>query len=228
MIDFETLFGEIKESVAAICPDGCDAADLARMAERAAAQNIRVISADPKSVEALWTWLEKRPVDILARFFPESPKHKKPDSDQCMSQLSEQINKAFKKGAAGAQVFVPFDRLDSFVNELRPIRDGLFFNKSLSVCLDINAVGASDWAGLFDKLGAVKADALLLYPAETKKKNADFVGRIYALLENFNPDFDIELHFMLDRDIEKTEQVWRLVNKMQPKIAGTLQFFVSN
>jgi hypothetical protein len=228
MIDFETLLGEIKESVAAICPDGCDVADLVRMAERAVAENIRVISADPKSVESLWTWLEKRPVDILARFFLENQKHKNPDSDQSMSQLSEQINKAFKKGAAGAQVFVPFDRLDSFVNELRPIRDGLFFNKSLSVCLDINAIGSADWMCLFGKLDEVKADALLLYLSETRKKNADFVGRIYAFLENFDPGFNTELHFMLDRDIEKTEQVWRLVNKLRPKVADRLRFFVSN
>jgi hypothetical protein len=228
MIDFETLFDEIKGSVAAICPDGCDAADLIRVAERAVAKNIRVISAEPKSVESLWAWLEKRPIDILARFFLEIPKHKKLDSDQYMSQLSEHINKAFKKGAAGAQVFVPFDRLDFFVNELRPIRDGLFFNKSLSVCLDINAIGVTDWADLFKKLGEIKADALLLYPSETRKKNADFVGRIYALLENLDPDFNAGLHFMLDRDIEKIEQVWRLVNKLRPKIAGKLQFFASN
>ncbi|MDR0741361.1 MAG: hypothetical protein LBF28_01145 [Rickettsiales bacterium] len=222
MIDLEYLFNE--NIMGLICPDGLDATDLIHIAGNAAAKKISVISAGPESVECLWTWLEKKPARILARFFIEMPK--KTDFVQEISSLSEQINFVFKKGAAGAQVFVPHAVLESFINELLPVRDGLFFNKDLCVGMDINGINAGDWTDVFANLKKMKADALLLYLSQNRKGNPDFVGRIYGLLENFDFEFNGHLHFMLGNDYARIEQTWRLINKMRHEIAGRIRFFV--
>lgn len=228
MIDLKNLFEEIKDIMVLTCPDGQDATDLIHIAESVVAQKISIISAAPESVESLWTWLEKKPTKILARFFLENSKNKKFDLEHEISVLSQSVNAAFKKGAAGAQIFIPYIALDSFIDQLLPVRDGLFFNKDLVPGLDINDIDASNCQELFEKLKMIKADSLLLYLSDTKKGTPDFVGRIYGLLENLDFEFSGELHFMLGNDFEKIEQVWRLVNKMRPEIAPRLKFFMGS
>ncbi|MDR0726831.1 MAG: hypothetical protein LBF37_02085 [Rickettsiales bacterium] len=225
---FEMLFDEIKDVIVFRCPDGQDAADLIHIAEFVVAKRISVISAEPKSVELLWTWLESAPTKILARFFLENHKNKKIDLAGDISALSGEINHVFKKGAAGAQIFIPVSSLDAFVNELLLVRDGLFFNKDLVLGMDLHEINASDWGSLFKNLNKIRVDALLLYLSNNKKGLVDFVGRIYGLLENLDFEFSGELHFMLGDDFGKMEQVWRLVHKMRPEIAPRLRFFTGN
>jgi hypothetical protein len=221
------LFDEIKNIAALDCPDGRDSAELIHIAEKAAATGIPLVSAGPESVEALWTWLEKKPAKILARFFLANSKSKSFDLEREISALSRNVNGVLKKGASGAQVFVPPTALDSFVNGLLPVRDGLFFNKDLAICLDMTKIDATDWPALLGKLKKIRADAMGLYLPAGKKGPPDFVGRVYGLLESLDDsEFGGELHFLLGDDFEKIEQVWRLANKMRPDAARTIRFFI--
>jgi hypothetical protein len=228
MIDFESLFDEIRNVLALACPDGQDTNALVHIAQSAVVRKASAISVEPESVESLWSWLEKTPTKIIARFFLKLPKSKKSDSVAEISELSQNVSLAFKKGAHGVQVFIPYAQLDSFINEVLPVRDGLFFNKDLHIGLDINDIHTADWPDVFARINKIKADALLLYLSRTKKGAPDFVGRVYGLLENWDNSFDGELHFMLGDNFEKIEQIWRLIQKMRPEIAKKLKFFVSN
>lgn len=226
MIDMEILFDEIKSNMAFNCPECQDGTDLIHIASGVVSRKIPLISVNPDAVEQLWTWLEGRPTKIIARF--AVAKSKKATREKDVSNLSQQINHAFKKGAGGAHIYISLGDLDWFVNELRPVRDGLFFNKDLCIALDIAEINATDWTEVFSGLDKIKADTLLLHLPDNKKAAQDFVGRIYGLLENFNPDFTGELHFSLNDDYQKIEQVWRLVEKMRPEISPRLKFFVGN
>jgi hypothetical protein len=226
MIGYESLYDEIQGAAALRCPDGLDTAALIHVAEAVAAGKIPAVSSGPESVEYLWAWLDKRPVNIYARIEANAKKGRKPDWENEISKLSGQVNAVFKKGAGGAQIFVRYSELESFANELLAIRDGLFFNKDLSLGLDISEIGAADWSGVFAQMNRIRADALLLYLSENKKVAHDFVGRIYGLFENFDPGFGGEMHFMTGNDPARIEQIWRLAMKMRPEIREKIRFFI--
>ncbi|MBN1281503.1 MAG: hypothetical protein JW985_00860 [Alphaproteobacteria bacterium] len=219
MIDLDTFFIEIKECLALDCPPDKDTADLVRIAEAVVNQNISFVSVLPESTEVLWTWLEKTPTKIMSRFYWNQIND--------VSKLSEQVSHIFKKGASGAQIFVPYKMLSNFVSELEPIRDDLFFNKILSVCLNVDEINALDWEDVFYQVKKIKSDVLFLdFHNDIKSKN-DFVGRIYGFLENFDYEFDGDLHLSLGNDYEKIEQIWRLVQKIRPEISPRIKFFLN-
>ncbi|MDR2412630.1 MAG: hypothetical protein LBD50_00260 [Rickettsiales bacterium] len=225
MIDKECLFNEIKNSLALKCRAYNDATDLINMAETVVLEKIPVISAPPESIGSLWAWLEKEPVKIWGVFCLEMPKES--EREQVMSNLSSDINQSFKKGADGAQIFIKYSELESFVSELLPIREDLFFNKGLCIGLNLDEIAPSEWTNVFLQLKIIRADALMLGLSGNKKNNAGFVGHIYGLMEHFDPDFGGELHFSFGNDYVKIEQAWRLAEKMRPELAKRLKFFLA-
>lgn len=227
MIDTHSLFNEIKDTICIRCDDCQDSAELIHVADAVVSRKIPVISVPPEFVEPVWTWLENTPVQIIASFVLDVPKKKGFDKSKEMSDLSTQIMTIFKKGATGAEVFLPVTELPFFTEELITVRDDLFFNKSLSIGLDINHISSGDWQNIFIQLTKIRADALTLYSNGTKKDNDYFVGRIYALMEIMGDNFNGDLHFILGADYQKIEQVWRLVEKMRPDLLNRLKFFLN-
>lgn len=227
MIDTHNLFNEIKDTICIRCDDCQDSAELIHIADAVVSKEIPVISVPPEFVESLWTWLENKPVQIIASFVLEVPKKKGFDKSKEMSALSTQIMTIFKKGATGAEVFLPVSELPFFAQELITVRDDLFFNKTLSIGLDINQISSSDWQNVFNELNKIRADALALYSNGTKKDNDYFVGRIYALMDAIGENYTGELHFILGADYQKIEQVWRLVEKIRPDLLNKLKFYLN-
>ena len=122
---------------------------------------------------------------------------------------------------------MPYFILSSFVSEIAPIRNDLFFNKTLAVCLNVDEINSLDWTEVFIQMKDINADVLLLDFHDELKKNQDFVGRIYGLLQNLENNFVGQFHFSLGNDWEKIEQVWRLIQKIKPEIANRIRFFVN-
>lgn len=215
MIDTEVLFNEMGNAIGISVPAGLDDGDLVHVAEMVIERAITTISAQPESVGALWTWLEDKPVKIIARF----------DADCDMSKLSMDINAVFKKGADGAQLSIPRGKFDRVINDMLAVRDDLFFNKDLQVRVNLNDVEPNGWSDLFSLVDKIRATALVF--DVRKKKRDDFVGRVYALLESVPRDLGSDLYFVLENDYEKMEQAARLFDKMRPDFNGRLKFFVS-
>ncbi|MBN1325108.1 MAG: hypothetical protein JW974_02730 [Alphaproteobacteria bacterium] len=218
MIDKDSIFNELKDMLVLECPSGHDTNELINIADSVVDKNIQFISICPESVEIMWTWLEKTPTKIIARFDL--------DENTEFYKLSEKIKSVFKKGASGTQIAVPYSLLSSFVSELTPIRDDLFFNKILSIKLDLEEINPLDWSDVFLQIKNINADALVLDFRECIKNKKNFVGRVFGFLENLESEFNSAIHFSLGNDYEKIEQVWRLVQKMRPEISENIKFFI--
>ena len=128
MIDTDSFFDEISANMAMWCDGGRDTGELARVASSSVAHDMPVISALPDDVAMLWTWLEKTPARIYARFY--LPVRGGRDVG-VISDLSARINAAFKQGAHGAQIFMRAADLDDFAEQIGVVRDDLFFNREL-------------------------------------------------------------------------------------------------
>ena len=55
------------------------------------------------------------------------------------------------------------------------------------------------------------------------ENRSDFIGRIYALLEQWN--FNGELHFILLDNLDRVDQVVRLTEILQPDLISKTKFF---
>ncbi|MDE6477732.1 MAG: hypothetical protein K2L94_00610 [Alphaproteobacteria bacterium] len=220
MIDTDAFLSEIKTG--AWCAGGGDAGDLARAASRIADGGISLISVAPNSIAVMWPWLEKMPVKMLGRFYMESAM-----GDGEISELARRMNAAFKQGAAGAQVFLRRADLANFVDNLHLIRDDLFFNKYLAVGMDIGEIDMADWPTVFALIDKIRADALTLIMPDDAGDASDFVGRIYGLMTVMPADVRWQLHFALGNNFMRMEQAWRLIQKMRPKLADGVRFFVN-
>ncbi len=220
MIDTDALLSEIKTG--AWCAGGGDAGDLARAASRIADANVPMISVAPASIAVMWPWLEKMPVKMLGRFYLETG-----TDDGGISDLTRRRNAAFKQGAAGAQVFLRRADLAGFVDNLHLIRDDLFFNKYLAVGMDIGEIDMDQWATVFELMDKIRADALTLIMPDDAGDASDFVGRIYGLMTVMPADVRWQLHFALGNNFLRIEQVWRLIQKMRPRISDGVRFFVN-
>lgn len=220
MIDRDFFFDDISENLALWCAaDGADET-LARAAETVVVRHMPLVSVAPDSVGRVWTWLEKMPVKIVARFYLND----KP-GDNDFSDLAVRINTAFRHGAHGAQIFVQAKNLARFVDAISLVRDDLFFNKDLSVGLDINEIGAADWDGVFGALGKIRASAIILVMTRDAGDKSDFVGRVHAML-NVWGTFGGDVHFALGGAMVRMEQAWRLIGAMRPALAARARFFV--
>ncbi len=222
MIDTDSFFDEISANMAMWCDGGRDTGELARVASSSVAHDMPVISALPDDVAMLWTWLEKTPARIYARFY--LPVRGGRDVG-VISDLSARINAAFKQGAHGAQIFMRAADLDDFAEQIGVVRDDLFFNRELAIGIDISEVGPFDWPAVFDALRRLRAGALVLVLARDGGDKSDFVGRMYAVLRAAG-DIKCDLHFVLGNNPLRMEQAARLVRGMRPALAGGMRMFV--
>ncbi len=190
-----------------------DGAALAGLAAAAIENKVPMISVEAFDVATIWTWLEKTDVKIVSRL---EIGNRKLDIE-C---LSEQINDSFRNGAHGVQLDLALDDLAEFCGEVSPIRDDLFFNKGLIICLDLNEVNSCDPENIFKNLKTVRADTIMF-----RGMDENFVGRVYALVESIQGDFNMNVYFELI-DTERMDLAYRLFEKMRPEILPSLRFFV--
>ena len=223
MINVDNILDENSYKLALWCNAESDSTDLAYVANQAVTEHFDAVSVVPSAVSVLWPWLEGKRIDIFSRFYLSE----KSKSDDVISELTSNINYVFKQGADGVQIFIRLSDLSNFVSKLYIIRDDLFFNKSLYIGLDISDVDAFDWKNVFDALRKIRASGLLLALPVDKGDKSDFIGRLYAALDAWNPELDCDLHFAFGRNFLRIEQAYRLVETMRPKLLDKIKFFVN-
>jgi len=222
MINIKDIFSDdVVGAVSLWLADHCDETDLAGAVEYAAEMKVPLLSVTPEHVPVIWPWVEKLNVKIIPRFRVENV------FENTMSTLAIDINSVFKQGANGAQVILKLHELEKFTGVLTAVRDDLFFDKDLSVGLDMFEVWPLDWENVFDCLKKLRATSLLLIMTYDAQEKSDFTGRIYAALENWDADKNMELHVMLGESHGRAEQVYRLVASMRPELLDKLKIFVS-
>ena len=221
MINIKEIFNDenIIKSVSLWLADSGDSSDLAGAAEYAAEMNIPLLSVAPGDVTVIWPWVEKLRVKIVSRF----------DGlvGDAVSNLVVNIKSVFKQGADGAQVIVKLSDLNRFADSVASVRNDLFFNKSLSIGLDMFEVWPLNWENVFDVLKKLHASSLLLILTHDDMEKSDFTGRIYGALTAWDANPDMELHVMLGESWARAEQVYRLVAAIRPELLNKLKFFVS-
>ncbi len=221
MIDINDVLDEIGAQTALWCDADTDDVDLAAAVAAVVEQNMGWVSVASNAVARVWPWLEKTRVKIATRLRLKS------DSVADISELATQINAAFKQGADDIQLFVRVTDLHSLVVNLLPIRDDLFFNKSLTVVLDIGDIDDAMWGAVFADVAKIRADALMLELTYDAGDASDFVGRVYGALRHWNTATqNFGLHFAPCDDFMRIEQAYRLVQKMQPKLLPRSRFFM--
>ena len=223
MIDQDDIFDEVKDNLGLWCSAECAGADLASVAGMAITNKLQAMSVLPDVISELWPWIEDTNIKIITRVMV----NRTPD-DEFMSNFSSILSTAFHSGANGAVVLVRFNELAQFIAELACIRDDLFFNKTLSIGLDINEIDFEDWEKVFKLLGTVRADSLTLFLSQDKGDKSDFVGRIYAMLNANMFGWDGALHFMLGQNIERIDQVFRLTQQLRFNMTPKMLFWVND
>ena len=223
MINTDFFIGDDFKGFALWIKSVAEQTDLAYAAECAIEQNLDFVSVAPKSVPVIWPWLENKKIKIFARFYLDGSA----DSVDTLSELTININTVLKQGADGAQVFIRFKDLDSFVSQLYLIRDDLFFNKDLYVGINIADIGPFDWDDVWKNLSKIHATGLILALPMDNGDKSDFVGRIYSALESWNKNYDFNLHFALGENPLRIEQTKRLVQSMQPDLVDKIRFFIN-
>lgn len=221
MIEANEIFSDFDKRIALWCDGLADTNDLANLSNYIIENKINLISVLPEMVYFLWACLEKNNVRILSRY-NFAPLQKNMDKD--VSKLVENIVDIFKKGANGVQIFLRQRDFERFIDILRFVRNDLFFEHDLSVGFDINDISFADWDNIFEKLRDIQANSLVLTLNEDMGNRSDFVGRVYGMLQKW--DFDGELHFVLNNDYERMDQVIRLVELEKSELADKLHFFL--
>ena len=223
MIEMNDFFAGIRDKVGLWCGGDFVGVDLARMAQIAVEQQVGCVSVVPDSVGVLCPWLEKTSIEILGRFYLPDVRV----NEKAISDVTVQINNAFKHGATGAQVFVRYKKLAELVQQVAIIRDDLFFNRKLIIGLDIADIGPYDWANVFDNLKKIRADAVMFALTRDTGDKSDFVGRVYGMLENWDSGFVGELHWALGNNPVRIEQANRLVESMQANLVHKQRFWLN-
>ena len=221
MIDIKEIFDnnvDVAKSVSLWLGDNPDGAELAGAAEYMVEMKVPALSVSPISVPVIWPWVEKSNIKIYSRFDCVA--------GDDISNLVVNINSVFKQGATGAQLIVKLNDLKRFAESMSAVRDDLFFNKDLSIGLDIFEIWPLDWADVFADLNKLHASSVLLIMSHEDMNTSDFVGRIYSALENWTAQ-NMELHVMLGTSFIRAEQVYRLVQINRPELIDKLKFFVA-
>lgn len=221
MIEINEIFTDSDKRLALMCDAVADTNDLAGMADYIIQSGIHLISVPPEMVYLVWTYLEHAGVKILTRF-DFVPEHK--DIDSGMYDLAQKITGVCKKGADGVQVFVKMRDFETFMDKISVVRDDLFFEHELCLAMDIEDLDIQQLPMIFQKLRDVRVKAFVLTLKDDKKNRSDFVGRVYGMLKNW--DADCELHFALNNDFSRIDQVARLVESEKPELAERLRFFL--
>ena len=221
MIEISEIFSDSDKRIAFWCESVADTNDLAGMADDIIKSNIHLISVPKEIVPLMWVYLEKSGVNILTRF-NFAPNQK--DIETQVYDLSADIRKVCKQGAAGVQVFLEMRDFKDFIENISLVRDDLFFAHDLCLGLDIGDISTEYWQDIFRGLRAVRARALVLTLKEDMKNRSNFPGRIYGMLQNW--DADCELHFVLNNNFDRMDQVIRLVEIERPELSDKLRFFL--
>lgn len=223
MIDKSVIFDAIGSGVALWCATDMDATDLADAVQFANARQLSDISVAPNMIQTVWPWLEGRPVKIMTRFYLEQKKI----TEEHVSDITVRINSALRQGANGAQVFVDVDALGDLVEQTHVVRDDLFFNKDLSIGLDIGDIGPFDWANVFANLRKINASSVVFAFTQDTGDKSDFVGRIYGMLNAWDLQNKFNLHFAFGPNFMRIEQAQRLVQRVRPMLMDGLRFWIS-
>lgn len=221
MIEFNEIFSDSDKRVALWCENVDDTNDLAIMASNIIESKSKLISVPIESVAEFWACLEKYNPSILTRY-NFAPINK--DFDSIMDDFARTVTNVCKHGANGVQIFVKMRDFERFVENLMIIRDDLFFQNSLNIVMDIQDIDMSDMDMLFRKIRDVRANALTLTLNEDTGMQSDFVGRLYALLQNWNTTAD--LHFLLGNNFDRIDQSIRLIECFRPELMEKVRFFL--
>ena len=223
MIDKNTVFELLGGRVALWCGTDMDSVELARAAQFATDKGVSVVSVAPNAVQTIWPWMENSAVKIMTRFYLDT----KNITEKHISDVTVRINAALRQGAHGAQIFLPCVALPGLVEQTHVVRDDLFFNKDLSIGMDISDVGPFDWGTVFDNLRKINASSVIMAFADDAGNKSDFVGRIYAMLNAWGSGNKFNLHFAFGPNFMRIEQALRLVQYMRPDLVGNMRFWVS-
>ena len=223
MIEDKTIFNEIKDNISLMCRDDCVGADLAAVVGMAIEYKMKSVCVAPKSVGAVWPWLENSHVKIISRFYIDGA-----INDDFMSDLSERISASFRDGADGAIVYMKKRDLQKFVNEIAGVRESLFFNKSFGVALCVDDIDVFDWENVFDMLSTIRIDSLTLVLENDMGDKSDFVGRIFAMLNASRGDWSGVVNFALGQNVLRIDQVFRLIQQIKPNTISETEFFIDN
>lgn len=223
MIKSENIFDDI-EYMTAMWIDEVDAGELARIASVAIDNNVPFVSMPCSDTKTFWPWVEKTGVKILNRLTFCLEKNQ--ILDDVISEFATNVNAAFRLGAHGIQVLVPLTEIHQFTDAILPIKNDLFFDRYVSVGIDIDDVSYPDWTDVFSKLEQIHPNSILIMGHVDKfNPKSDFVGQIYAMLENWNLNAD--LHLMFGRNMLRVSQVLRLTQKMKPNLIKNMRVFIS-
>ncbi len=223
MIDKNAVFESLGGNTALWCGTDIDSVELARAAQFATGNGISVLSVTPNAVQTVWPWLENSDVRIMARFYLDT----KNITEKHISDVTVRINAALRQGAHGAQIFLPRVALTDLVEQTHVVRDDLFFNKDLSIGMDISDIGPFDWGTVFENLRKINASSVIMAFADDVGNKSDFVGRIYAMLNAWGTENKFNLHFAFGPNLLRIEQAQRLVQQMRPGLMGDLRFWIN-
>ena len=221
MIDVNEIFSDEDKRIALWCDSAQDTNDLAVMAENIIETGIDLISVPASIVSDMWVYLEKTPIKILTRYDFIST-HKNIDTE--ISELAKNVKSALKRGADGVQIFVKMSIFEDFVEKIALVRDDLFFNKDFCIVFDIEDIDINHWDNIFQKLRSINVNTLMFTLLEDANVRSDFVGRIYGMLKNW--DFDGNLHFALNNNYDRIDQVVRLIDSEKPELQDKVKFFL--
>ncbi|MBQ8294540.1 MAG: hypothetical protein IJX89_04100 [Alphaproteobacteria bacterium] len=223
MMERDVIFDVIGDVAVPWCGADMDSGDLARVAEFVAGRNLPMVSVGVASVGTLWPWLENTNVRIISRFYLDG---RKVDVDD-ISDLTVQINASFKQGASGAQVFLRAAALDDLVRQTHMVRDDLFFNKELTIGLDVCDIAVDMWGDVFAGLKKINASSVLFALTRDAGDKSDFVGRIYGMLNNWDDEFRGTLQFAFGPNFMRIEQATRLVESIRPELSENMKIWVN-
>lgn len=221
MIEINEIFSDNDKRIAFLCDETQDTNDLAVMSENIIQSGVGLISVPSSIVHDMWVYLEKTPVKILSRYDFKT-NHKNIDSD--MSELATNVKSVFNHGADGVQIFIKMSEFDDFIEKISLVREDLFFNKEFCLVFDIEDIDINNWDNIFKKLRFINIDTLMFSLNEDMATRSDFVGRIYGMLKNW--DFDGNLHFALNNNFDRIDQVIRLIESEKPELQNRVKFFL--
>lgn len=223
MIEKSIIFDDLSDVVSVWCDAAIDSGELARVAGVIMDRNIPFVSVVPECVPVIWPWLENKGVKILSRFVLSDKKV----TEQQISDVTMAINSAFKRGSHGAQIFLAYSALVGLVEQTHVIRDDLFFEKDLSIAIDINQIDSDDWNDLFENLQKINATSLLLTMSKDMGDKSDFVGRFYGMLDVWNSENKFDIHLAFGQNFQRIEQALRLIKSMRPELIKTTKVFIN-
>lgn len=223
MIKSENIFLDDIGPLGAIWVDETDTVELARVANVAIDDGAEYVSLPNAATRVFWPWVEKSNVKILNRFDFDVSQNQ--DMDGVVSEFATAVNSVLRAGAYGVQVRVSLDALKKFVDAILPIKNDLFFDRYLSIAIDIDDAETPDWNAVFATLGRVSPNSVLVMGHVDKfNPRSDFVGRIYGMLEQWNINSDI--HLMFGKNMLRVSQVLRLAQKMRPELVKNMRVFL--